>query len=72
MGLDTGIVHLVETQSEFDSRTKSSTDVNKRAKELKLPNGEFIYVSTQVGSENIQTFIKSVNSANIGFSIVKL
>lgn len=72
MGLNTGIVHLVETQSEFDIRTKNSTDVNKRAKELKLKNGEIIYVSTQVGSGNIMTFINAVNAADIGFSIAKV
>ncbi|CDC56695.1 type II restriction-modification system restriction subunit [Phocaeicola coprophilus CAG:333] len=72
MGLNTGIVHLVETQSEFDSRTINSTDANKRAKELKLSNGESIYVSTQVGSGNIQTFINAVNSANINLSIAKV
>ena len=72
MGLNTGIGQLVETQTEFDSRTMGSIDVNKRAKELKLSNGESIYISTQVGSGNIQTFINAVNSANIGFSIVKI
>lgn len=72
MGLNTGIVHLVETEAEFNDRTSSSADSNKRAKELKLSNGESIYISTQVGSGNIQTFISAVNAANIGFTIAKI
>lgn len=72
IGLNTGIIHLVETEAEFYDRISRSADSDKRAKELKLSNGESIYVSTQVGSGNIQKFISAVNAANIGFTIAKI
>ena len=57
------VQHLVETEAEFNARTKDSTDTNKRATEFELSNGEKIYLSTQFGIGNIGKFIDAVNNA---------
>ncbi len=45
------IPHIVETDEDRELRIKRSKDPNAegRSKEIKLPNGESLYVSTQVG-----------------------
>ena len=55
--------HLVETEAEFNARTKDSTDTNKRATEFELSNGEKIFLSTQFGIGNIGKFMDAVNNA---------
>jgi hypothetical protein len=57
------VQHLVETEAEFNARTKDSTDTNKRATEFELSNGEKIYLSTQFGIGNIGKFMDAVNNA---------
>ena len=63
LGLKDYVRHLVETEAEFNARTKDSTDSNKRATEFELSNGEKIYLSTQFGIGNIGKFIDAVNKA---------
>ena len=63
LGLKDYVRHLVETEVEFNARTKDSTDSNKRATEFELSNGEKIYLSTQFGIGNIGKFIDAVNNA---------
>lgn len=63
LGLKDYVRHLVETEAEFNARTKDSTDTNKRATEFELSNGEKIYLSTQFGIGNIGKFIDAVNNA---------
>ena len=53
----------VETEAEYNARTKDSTDTNKRATEFELSNGEKIYLSTQFGIGNIGKFMDAVNNA---------
>ncbi|TGX81607.1 hypothetical protein E5358_09945 [Palleniella muris] len=71
MSLDFKIVHLVETQDEFTTRTSGSSDSKKRAKPVPLSNGESIYVSTEVGSSNIQDFIDKVSTQDWNIRIEK-
>ena len=63
LGLKDYVQHLVETEAEFNARTKDSTDSNKRATEFELSNGEKIYLSTQFGIGNIGKFMDAVNNA---------
>ena len=63
LGLKDYVRHLVETEDEYNARTKDSTDSNKRAKEFELSNGEKIYLSTQFGIGNIGKFMDAVNNA---------
>ena len=63
LGLKDYVRHLVETEVEFNARTKDSTDSNKRATEFELSNGEKIYLSTQFGIGNIGKFMDAVNNA---------
>ena len=42
LGLKDYVRHLVETEDEYNARTKDSTDSNKRATEFELSNGEEI------------------------------
>lgn len=63
LGLKDYVRHLVETETEFNARTKDSTDNNKRATEFELSNGEKIYLSTQFGIGNIGKFMDAVNNA---------
>ena len=63
LGLKDYVRHLVETEAEYDARTKDSTDTNKRATEFELSNGEKIYLSTQFGIGNIGKFMDAVNNA---------
>ena len=63
LGLKDYVRHLVETEAEFNARTKDSTDTNKRATEFELSNGEKIYLSTQFGIGNIDKFIDAINNA---------
>lgn len=72
MSLNCTIRHLVETQSDFEARISGSSDPNQRAKQVILSNGESIYVSTQIGSGNIQDFINKVNAANLDITIEKI
>ena len=55
--------HLVETEAEFNARTKDSTDSNKRATKFELSNSEKIFLSTQFGIGNIGKFMDAVNNA---------
>ena len=45
------IPHIVETDEDQERRINTSKDdrAKKRSKEIKLPNGESLHVSTQVG-----------------------
>lgn len=63
LGLKDHVRHLVETEAEYNARTKDSTDSNKRATEFELSNGEKIYLSTQFGIGNIGKFMDAVNNA---------
>lgn len=63
LGLKDYVRHLVETEAEYNARTKDSTDSNKRATEFELSNGEKIYLSTQFGIGNIGKFMDAVNNA---------
>ena len=63
LGLKDYVQHLVETEAEFNARTKDSNDNNKRATEFELSNGEKIYLSTQFGIGNIGKFMDAVNNA---------
>ena len=63
LGLKDYVRHLVETEDEYNARTKDSTDSNKRATEFELSNGEKIYLSTQFGIGNISKFMDAVNNA---------
>jgi len=63
LGLKDYVQHLVETEAEYNARTKDSTDTNKRATEFELSNGEKIYLSTQFGIGNIGKFMDAVNNA---------
>lgn len=63
LGLKDYVRHLVETEDEYNARTKDSTDSNKRATEFVLSNGEKIYLSTQFGIGNIGKFMDAVNNA---------
>ena len=63
LGLKDYVSHLVETEDEYNARTKDSTDSNKRATEFVLSNGEKIYLSTQFGIGNIGKFMDAVNNA---------
>lgn len=63
LGLKDYVRHLVETEDEYNARTKDSTDSNKRATEFELSNGEKIYLSTQFGIGNIGKFMDAVNNA---------
>lgn len=50
------IPHIVETEEDKKQRLSGSRDKTgrERAKEVKLSNGESIYVSTEVGSDKIR------------------
>ena len=61
LGLEDYVRHLVETEEEFQTRTKESSDPNKRATKFELSNGEKIYLSTQFGIDNIGKFTDAVN-----------
>ena len=63
LGLKDYVSHLVETEAEYNARTKDSTDSNKRATKFELSNGEKIYLSTQFGIGNIGKFMDAVNNA---------
>ena len=63
LGLKDYVQHLVETEAEFNARTKDSNDNNKRATEFELSNGEKVYLSTQFGIGNIGKFMDAVNNA---------
>ena len=71
LGLKDYVRHLVETEEEFNTRTKDSSDPNKRATEFELSNGEKIYLSTQFGIGNIGRFIDAVNNAGWNIRIDK-
>lgn len=71
LGLKDYVRHLVETEEEFNTRTKDSSDPNKRATEFGLSNGEKIYLSTQFGIGNIGRFIDAVNNAGWNIHIDK-
>ncbi len=69
LGLKDYVQHLVETEADFNDRTKDSTDNNKRATEFELSNGEKIYLSTQFGIGNIGKFMDAVNNAGWNIKI---
>lgn len=71
LGLKDYVRHLVETEEDFNTRTKDSSDPNKRATEFELSNGEKIYLSTQFGIGNIGRFIDAVNNAGWNIRIDK-
>ena len=71
LGLKDYVRHLVETEDEYNARTKDSTDSNKRATEFVLSNGEKIYLSTQFGIGNIGKFMDAVNNAGWNIRIEK-
>ncbi len=72
LGLKDYVQHLVETEEDFNTRTKDSNDTNKRAVEFELSNGEKIYLSTQFGIGNIGKFVDAVNNAGWNIRIEKL
>lgn len=71
LGLKGIVQHLVETEEEFNERTKDSQDANKRAVEYILANEEKIYLSTQFGIGNIDKFIDAINNAGWNIRIDK-
>ncbi len=71
LGLENDVRHLVETEAEFQDRTKNSNDSNKRAVPFKLSNDETIYLSTQFGIGNIDKFKDAVNNAGWNIRIEK-
>ena len=71
LGLKDFVQHLVETEEEFQTRTKDSADPNKRATEFELSNGEKVYLSTQFGIGNIVKFTEAVNNAGWNIRIDK-
>ena len=62
------IPHIVETDEDREQRINSSNDSNaeRRSKEIKLPNGESLHVSTQVGDgqhrKGFSDFISKIKS----------
>lgn len=62
------IPHIVETDEDREQRINSSNDSNaeRRSKEIKLPNGESLHVSTQVGDgkqrQGFSDFISKIKS----------
>lgn len=71
LGLKDYVRHLIETEEEFQTRTKDSADTNKRATEFELSNGEKVYLSTQFGIGNIVKFTEAVNNAGWNIRIDK-
>lgn len=71
LGLKDFVQHLVETEEEFQTRTKDSADPNRRATEFELSNGEKVYLSTQFGIGNIVKFTEAVNNAGWNIRIDK-
>lgn len=72
LGLKGIVQHLVETEEEYNERTKDSQDPNKRAVEYTLANEEKIYLSTQFGIGNIDKFVDAVNNAGWNIRIDKM
>lgn len=62
------IPHIVETDNDRQQRIANSNDPNaeKRSKEIKLPNGESLHVSTQVGDgeqrRSFSDFLEKIKS----------
>ena len=62
------IPHIVETDEDREQRIHNSSDPNAegRSKEIKLPNGESLHVSTQVGdgkqSKSFSDFLYKIKS----------
>lgn len=62
------IPHIVETDEDRKQRIESSKDPNaeRRSKEIKLPNGESLHVSTQVGDgeqrKSFSDFLSKIKS----------
>lgn len=58
------ISHIVETKEDKQERLKVSKDKTGkvRDKELKLANGESIYVSVEVGRHNFSDFLLKINA----------
>lgn len=50
------IPHIVETEEDKQRRLSGSKDKTgrERCKSIELKNGEFIYVSTEVGSDKVR------------------
>lgn len=66
--------NLIETSSSHAQRAETTKDrlFNQRSRELKLQNGESIYVSINFTLERIQDFIEKVNAQDWGIHINKL
>ena len=62
------IPHIVETDEDRERRIRNSSDPNAegRSKEIKLPNGESLHVSTQVGDgkqrKSFSDFLSKIKS----------
>lgn len=70
------IPHIVETETEYNTRVSQATDGQPRAKKIELSNNRGnIYVSTQVNIKTMNAFKDAVNKNNTelnGITIVPL
>lgn len=65
---------IIETNSAYTSRKSQTSDPNfdKRSKELRLPNGESIYVRKGYNPQLITEFINEINKKPWGVHIEKI
>ena len=74
LAMGVNMPNLVETQTLFEDRAARSKDarVREKAKEVRLPNGEIIFVSNQFNPERMADFISKINVQDWNISITKV
>ena len=74
LAMGVNMPNLVETQALFEDRAARSKDarVREKAKEVRLPNGEIIFVSNQFNPERMADFISKINVQDWNISITKV
>lgn len=74
LAMGVNMPNLVETQALFEDRAARSKDarVREKAKEVRLLNGEIIFVSNQFNQERMADFISKINVQDWNISITKV
>ena len=69
-----GIANLIETSETHAERENRSSDqkMSEKWNELRLPNGEYIYITNQFPNNKIESFINAVNAQPWNIRIEKI
>ena len=69
-----GIANLIETSETHAERENRSSDqkMSEKWNELRLPNGEYVYITNQFPNNKIESFINAVNAQPWNIRIEKI